>query len=307
VRTVIVNSVRTINAPSPQGGSTFVSWSDGGTAQHSITVAAANMTLTASYSTGGAGCPVGQYRAEYFSNVSLSGTPLFTRCETAINYDWGSGGPGNGIPNDNFSVRWTGLLTFAAGTTTFTTRSDDGVRLWLDNVLVINRWTNHAPTIDTALRNLTAGEHEVKLEYYERGGGAVIQLTQSSQTATCPTGQFRAEYFSNVSLSGTPLFTRCETTVNYSWGSGGPGNGVPNDNFSVRWSGRFTFPAGNRTFRTVSDDGVRLWVDGVLRIDRWTDHGPTTDTATQSLTAGEHDVRVEYYERGGGAVIQVSW
>jgi glucose/arabinose dehydrogenase/PKD repeat protein len=306
VRTVIVNSVRTINAPSPQGGNTFVSWSDGGAQQHTVTVGATNVTHTASYSTA-AGCPVGQYRAEYFNNVTLSGTPLLTRCETAVNYNWGSGGPGNGISNNNFSARWTGRLNFAAGATTFTTVSDDGVRLWVDNVLVINRWTDHGPTTDMAVRSLTAGEHEVRLEYYERGGGAVIQLTQSTQTGTCPTGQFFAEYFSNVSLSGTPLFTRCETTVNYSWGSGGPGNGIPNDNFSVRWSGRFTFPAGNRTFRTVSDDGVRLWVDNVLRINRWTDHASTTDTASVSLTAGDHDVRVEYYERGGGAVIQVSW
>ena len=107
-------------------------------------------------------------------------------------------------------------------------------------------------------------------------------------------------------LSGTPLFTRCETAINYNWGSGGPGNGIPNDNFSVRWTGRFTFPAGISTFTTVSDDGVRLWVDNVLLIDRWTDHAPTTDTATQTLTAGDHDVKVEYYERGGGAVIQLT-
>ena len=95
--------------------------------------------------------------------------------------------------------------------------------------------------------------------------------------------------------------------INYNWGSGGPGNGIPNDNFSVRWTGRFTFPAGPRTFTTVSDDGVRLWVDNARLIDWWTDHAPTTAPRPQTLTAGEHEVKVEYYERTGGALIQVSW
>jgi hypothetical protein len=178
----------------------------------------------------------------------------------------------------------------------------------VDNVLLIDRWTDHAPTTDTATQTLTAGDHDVKVEYYERTGGAVIQVTNVLvPSGSCPVGQFRAEYFNGVTLSGTPVFTRCETTINYNWGTGGPGNGIPNDNFSVRWTGRFTFSTGSKTFTTVSDDGVRLWVDNVLVINRWTDHGPTTDRVTRSMTAGDHDVKVEYYERGGGAVIQASW
>jgi hypothetical protein len=242
--------------------------------------------------------------------VTLTGTPVFTRCETtAINYNWGSGGPGNGIPNDNFSVRWTGRFTFPAGLQTFTTQSDDGVRLLVDGVQLINNWTDHAPTTNTGTQTLTAGDHDVKVEYYERGGGALIQASWTTAApGTCPVGQYRAEYFNNRTLSGTPVFTRCETTaINYNWGSGGPGNGIPNDNFSVRWTGRFTFPAGSRTFTTRSDDGVRLWVDGVRLINNWTDHAPTTNTGTQTLTAGDHDVKLEYYERGGGALIQLSW
>ena len=255
------------------------------------------------------GCPVGQFRAEYFNNDTLSGTPTFTRCESAINYNWGNGGPGNGIPNDYFSVRWTGRFTYAAASSTFTTRSDDGVRVWVDNVVLIDRWTDHPPMTDTGTRTLTAGDHDVKVEYYERGGGAVIQLThsgQSTQSSTCPVGQYVAQYYNNLTLSGTPTFTRCEAAINYNWGTGGPGNGIPSNYFSVRWTGRLTFAAGSWKFTTVSDDGVRLWVDNALLIDRWTNHPPTTDTGTQTLTAGEHEVKVEYYERDGGAVIQTA-
>jgi hypothetical protein len=138
-------------------------------------------------------------------------------------------------------------------------------------------------------------------------GGAGLSTRTAAAQSTCPVGQYRAEYFNNVTLTGTPLFTRCEPAINYNWGNGGPGNGIPTDNFSVRWTGRFTFPAGSRTFTTRSDDGVRLWVDGVQLINNWTDHAPTTNTGTQTLTAGDHDVKLEYYERGGGALIQLSW
>ena len=171
VQTTIVGSVHTLNTTSPQGSRSFVSWSDGGAQQHNVTVGT-NVTYTANF-----GCPLGQYRAEYFNNRTLTGSPLFSRCETAINYNWGNGGPGNGIPNDNFSVRWTGRFTFPAGSRTFTTVSDDGVRLWVDNVRVINRWTDHAPTTDRVTRTMTAGDHDIKVEYYERGGGAVIQVS----------------------------------------------------------------------------------------------------------------------------------
>jgi hypothetical protein len=54
-----------------------------------------------------------------------------------------------------------------------------------------------------------------------------FSLTVSSQTPTsCPTGQFLAQYYNNMTLSGTPAFARCETSINYDWGTGGPGNGL---------------------------------------------------------------------------------
>src|SRR5205823_5210393 len=125
-------------------------------------------------------------------------------------------------------------------------------------------------------------------------------------TGGCPTGQFLAEYFSNIALSGTPARTACESTINNDYGAGGPA-GLPVDNFSVRWTGRFTFAAGTFTFTARADDGVRVFVDGVLVIDQWHDGSATTYTATRPLTAGDHEVKVEYYERFGAAIIQAGW
>ena len=97
-------------------------------------------------------------------------------------FDWGTGSPGGGVPSDNFSVRWTGKVTPRySGTYRFYTTSDDGVRLWVDNVQLVNNWTDHSPTENSGTVSLTAGQSvNIKLEYYERGGGATMKLAWSS-------------------------------------------------------------------------------------------------------------------------------
>jgi hypothetical protein len=118
----------------------------------------------------------------------------------------------------------------------------------------------------------------------------------------------RGDYYAGRTLS-TLVMTRNDATVNFDWGSGGPGNGVASDNFSVRWSGQVSPRFGGATtFHTRSDDGVRLWIDGQLVIDNWTDHAPAENSASVTLTAGQrYDLKLEYYENGGGAVAQLSW
>ena len=115
------------------------------------------------------------------------------------------------------------------------------------------------------------------------------------------------QYFDNIDFTGTTI-TRTDPTVNYDWTSYSP-NGIGPDTWSARWTGRVK-PANSETytFYTTSDDGVRLWVDGRLIIDNWTDHAPTENQGTITLTAGQlYDVRMEYYERGGGAVAKLWW
>jgi len=116
------------------------------------------------------------------------------------------------------------------------------------------------------------------------------------------------DYFSGKTLS-TLLLSRTDATVNFDWGTGSPASAVPVDGFSVRWTGqvspRFTGPV---TFYTQSDDGVRLWVNGQTIVDNWTDHGSTENSGTITLTAGQkYDIKMEYYENGGGAVAKLSW
>jgi len=98
------------------------------------------------------------------------------------------------------------------------------------------------------------------------------------------------------------------STVPYNWGNRGPGNGIGTNNFSVRWTGLFNFSPGNYTFTARINDGVRVWLDNVLIINRWQDRSAAaTFTSTRAVTTGQHTVRVEYYENTGQALIQVSW
>jgi hypothetical protein len=96
-----------------------------------------------------------------------------------VDFDWGFDPPAMGLPSDNFSVRWTGtVIARATGNYTFETVSDDGIRLWLGGQLVIDHWTAHGATTDTAAPlALVAGQRSaIKVEYFERTGRAVVSL-----------------------------------------------------------------------------------------------------------------------------------
>jgi PA14 domain-containing protein len=291
---------------------------------------------------GTTGSSSANWNGEYFNNQSLSGSPVFTRSDSSINFDWGTGSPDGSVSSDHFSARWTATPYFGAGTWHFNLTADDGARLWVDSNLLIDRWNDSSGTTNGADMSLGAGNHTVRVEYYDNVVNAKVSLGyyQVGSTGVAPappppvvyspppvayyppgpvyyppiaapayasttTGVWHGQYFSNVSLSGSPALTRDDSVLNFNWGEGSPGAGIPVD-FSARWDSVQNAPVSdNYTISAIADDGVRVWVDGALVIDAWYDHGPTTFTATRYLTAGAHNVRVEYYDSNLGAVISV--
>jgi YVTN family beta-propeller protein len=166
-----------------------------------------------------------------------------------------------------------------------------------------------APTLDLAVRahnGITVSDADLaNLVQYLR------ELGSDEPAAVGPPGigiGLAGAYFNNVTLSGNPALTRTEA-VDFNWQLS-PGPGVTANNFSARWTGTLTAPStGTYRFQTNSDDGVRLWVAGSKLIDNWTDHKPTLDTSIgMNLVAGQKvTVQLEYYDRSGGAVIQLRW
>jgi len=117
---------------------------------------------------------------------------------------------------------------------------------------------------------------------------------------------WKGEYFNNPELSGAPWLTRDDTALDFDWGLGSPDPALPSDFFSVRWTRVVTFQGGNYRFHMRHDDGARLYLDDVLRINAW---GTccVEDTLELSVSAGDHTVRMEMYEGGGAAHAALWW
>ncbi|MGH9754036.1 MAG: PA14 domain-containing protein, partial [Blastocatellia bacterium] len=116
-----------------------------------------------------------------------------------------------------------------------------------------------------------------------------------------------------TNLEGSPAMVRDDgdNFLDFDWGGAGPGSacdlGLGADNFSARWTRTVNFGSGAYRFTVTADDGVRLYVDGQLKIDKWFPQAATTYTADVTLTAGAHEVKLEYFETIGDAVARLSW
>ncbi|MES2691844.1 MAG: PA14 domain-containing protein [Verrucomicrobiota bacterium] len=128
-----------------------------------------------------------------------------------IDFTWGTGGPIPAVGGDNFSVRWTGFIeaTEAGGNYQFTTRTDDGVRLWVDGKLIVDDWKNHSVTERTGAAALTAGQRVAfVMEYYEADASATAQLLwqppgQANKSVIPPQRFYRAASPSSAAIPAT--------------------------------------------------------------------------------------------------------
>lgn len=118
---------------------------------------------------------------QYYDGLDFTGT-LLQRVDPVVSFNWGAGAPDPSMGVNDYSVRWTGWVQpDFTQTFTFYTQTDDGVRLWVNNQLIINRWTDQASTEWSGTIALTAGTLvPIRMEYYERGGDAVARLSWSS-------------------------------------------------------------------------------------------------------------------------------
>ncbi|HEY2961107.1 MAG TPA: glycoside hydrolase family 3 C-terminal domain-containing protein [Pyrinomonadaceae bacterium] len=126
-----------------------------------------------------------------------------------------------------------------------------------------------------------------------------------------PNGErgLKAEYFTNKALEGAPVLTRIDREVNFDWGMTNPAPVIPADDFSARWTGKLVpTMTGKYRFGAIADDGVRVYLDGKLIAEDWTEHAPATVTGEVTLEAGKsYDIKMEYYESKIGAVAKLVW
>ena len=215
-----------------------------------------------------------------------------------LGFDWGNGPPDPTVPSDYFSVRWTGWIEPRfSDRYTFTTKVDDGVRLWISDKDQNSIPSGTLPLIDkwdpiygeySAEKTLEAGHrYFIRVEHHDSFGPAQAKLFWASahqQKEVVPRRNLYpepflvderpegapiingdgdglyAEYFGDDHL-GRSILHRIDDTINFDWGNGPPDPAVPSDYFSVRWTGWIEPRFSDRyTFTTKVDDGVRLWI-----------------------------------------------
>ena len=270
------------------------------------------------------GAPQVGLRGQYYTGTNFN-TLTLTRRDLRVDFDWGLGSPASMLPVDGFSTRWTGrILAQRSGVHQFHLLADEGARLYVDGVLVINQWNSTTETTHSGLAALKAGTyHEIKIETKDTTGPAKARFSWTppgeSVAAVVPdhllwgaVNGVVAEYFTDRNLTPSTLKqSRLETSAidrDYN-GSAPDVPGMSSTNFSVRWSGRLKASAtGVFTFHTDSDEGVRLWVGGTQVINDWTTRTLAERTGTMTLTSGQvYELVLEYFQGTGDSSVKLSW
>jgi len=244
------------------------------------------------------------WKGEYYDQPDLTGDPVLVRNDLALDFDWGAGSPDSRVPGDWFSARWTRNVAFEEGGYRFLVNVDDGVRVWIDGRLIIDEWHSYVPRSYVGYTYLDDGPHSVRVELLEQTGDAFIRLWWERIDSF---NGWKGEYFDNAEMEGKPAFVRDDVAISFDWAMGSPGSGLPRDNFAARWTRTLLLDGGEYIFWAKADDGVRVYVDGTRLIDDWRDSSARLIQEQVMLKQGRHPVVVEYYERGGEALVQVGW
>jgi len=274
-----------------------------------------------------------------------TGTPDLVRIDATVDFDPSAGRPSN-FSKNNFVVRWLGSITVPeSGDYTFNTRTDDGVRLWINGTLVINDWTKSANSKgskdslpknnDSADINLVAGkQYQIKMEYFQATGDEVAQLSwirpSSSNYEIIPSAALSTEIVAITEPSqgllgsywnqnsppnstfptSTPDMTRLDYQVNFHWGQDMPDSTITTPQYAVSWTGSvLASQTADYYFSTQTNDGVKLWINGNLIIDDLDNSGSRNNiSGVVSLVAGQYyEIRMEYMQDTGQAVAHLSW
>lgn len=272
------------------------------------------------------------WRAEFYNNGTLSGTPALVRNDNQIGFNWGTGSPDAAVQADGFTVRWATDVSLAAGTYRFYAQADDNIRVTFN--------FGFQPVIDTfadtsKVGQLVSGDvsvpsngvYHIQVDYRELTDQAYAYVTfanlasnpnfpgfpgqQPGQqpptgggTVPVPGGTWTAQYYANNGLLGDPVAIFTEGSPTHNWGSGTPLPSVPADNFSARWSSVQNLAGGNYNVTVRADDGVRVFVNGTLLIDEWHSASGATYSRNVGLFTGANTFVVEYFELGGNAFIE---
>lgn len=219
------------------------------------------------------------------------------------------------------SARWLGKVTPRYSETyTFTVISQGGVRLWVDNKLIINAWTEPQSKVELmGTSNLNANQtYDIKLEYNGSKANSTIQLLWSSSSQkqeavpqiclTIPQGLF-GEYRTGEIHNELKL-VRVDDDISFDWNAN-PDSAVPSTNLYATWVGLISpEQSGNYKFYLTSGDGSKLTIDKIVLIDnlKGATQPEMASAKAISLIAGKlYPIGIQYYKNQGPGSITLSW
>jgi hypothetical protein len=125
-------------------------------------------------------CPApqtGYWNAQYWNNRDLSGSPVLSRWDPVLKFNWGCGSPAWEVPPDNFSAQWIRTFYMQGGLWRVTATADDGIKVFIDGTPVIDEWKVSAATTHMRDISLPTGYHTVTVQYFEAEGVAQVAVT----------------------------------------------------------------------------------------------------------------------------------
>ncbi|MDX2230534.1 MAG: PA14 domain-containing protein [Leptolyngbyaceae cyanobacterium bins.349] len=218
-------------------------------------------------------------QGEYFDNADLTNRRL-TRIDSTVNFNWGTGSPNTAIAPDTFSTRWTGQVqAVTTGTYTFFVQANDGVRLWVNNVQLINDWEDGPSAVERrGTIALTAGQrYNIRLEYFEETGNASAVLLWSGPSITkqvIPQGQL---FSTTVSDTTAPTATATPANITTAGGT--------TYQFAVTYADNVAINAATIDGNDVRVTGPNGFNQLATRVSVNTTGNGTPRTATYRITA----------------------
>jgi hypothetical protein len=247
---------------------------------------------------------------EYFSNRDFYGTPAFARNDTPVLfYKWGRTPPSPYLNIKNFSAIFTRTVTFPyTGTVLFELQVTGAARMSVNGGIVIDQWFMGPYRKQVASVPVMGNvPYQIKVEYYNSKQAATICLEWKWGEFTGWQGRYYASDGYNPIMP--PLMIRNDDQIDFTWGFGSPGGGVPDDNFSVIWTRNVHFPAsGQYRFVAEVDDWMRVFIDGkeVAGLNNFGGK-PGRREAIVKLRRGKHHIEVRYVEKNFWAKAKFYW
>lgn len=266
-------------------------------------------------------------KAELFSGANFQ-TKVRTRYDPELDFLWGDGAPDPALTVDHFSIRWTGFIRAPRpGAYKLITHADDGVKVWLDDHLIIDGGGGREVTTE-----LGDKAHAIRVDYAETRGWAHASLHWGPPGAAAPSVIPAEALFHDRAAAdrgkpgrklirpkgaglNTEIFagTRFERRIakrvdrRIDWlGAGGSFEfGLPHNDFGVRWSTYLRAPKpGHYKLILYSDDGIRLTLDRKRLLNHWR-NGTHRNEVFVELTDKPHELVIEYYEAVGHAHVSL--